>query len=109
MASGLKRKTVEWGQPGDKPDHHPEEIVNWESFVKTPANMSAAEFEMIAKPDPTKYPVPPHKPKKSDFYWALILNTLLSRNVDPENRPVKGCVSNIWDELNVIFFCGSNE
>ena len=86
MASGLKRKTVEWGQPGDKPDHHPEEIVDWESFVKTPANMSVAEFEMIAKPDPTKYPVPPHKPKKSDFYRALILNTLLSKNVDPENH-----------------------
>ena len=86
MASGLKRKTVEWGQPGDKPDHHPEEIVNWESFVKTPANMSAAEFEMIAKPDPTKYPVPPHKPKKSDFYRVLILNTLLSKNADPEKH-----------------------
>ena len=41
---------------------------------------------MIAKPDPTKYPVPPHKPKKSDFYRALILNTLLSKNVDPENH-----------------------
>ena len=41
---------------------------------------------MIAKPDFTKYPVPPHKPKKSDFYRALILNTLLSKNVDPENH-----------------------
>ena len=85
-ASGLKRKTVEWGHPEDKPEHHPEEIVNWESLVKTPANMSAAEFETIAKPDPTKYPVPPHKPKKADFYRALILNTLLSKNVDPENH-----------------------
>ena len=37
-------------------------------------------------PDSTKYPVPPHKPKKSDFYRALILNTLLSKNVDPENH-----------------------
>ena len=54
--------------------------------MKTPANVSAAEFVMIAKPDPTKYPVPPYKPKKSDFYRALILNTLLSKNVDPENH-----------------------
>ena len=82
--TGKAPKKVDWGNPLEKPLHHPDEIVDWENFTKAPRNMSITEFERIAKADPVKYPKAPFKPQKAHYFRKLIENSLASMQIDPE-------------------------
>ena len=86
LVSGKKRKKIEWGNDEEKPDHHPDNIVNWGDLIKSPGNMSAGEFKLIAKEDPVQFPIAPFKPQKSDYYRQLISNTMISIDMDPEKH-----------------------
>ena len=70
----------------DKPDGHPDELVDWERVVQSPGRMTNSEFKEIAIADPSKFPIAPHKPTKTDYFKVLINNMLLKANVeDPES------------------------
>ena len=86
LVSGKKRKKIEWGNAEEKPDHHPDNVVNWGDLIKSPGNMSAGEFKLIAKEDPLQFPIAPFKPQKSDYYRQLIENTMTSIDIDPEKH-----------------------
>ena len=49
LVAGQKKKRIEWGNEEEKPDHHPDNILNWVDLKKSPGNMSAAEFMNICK------------------------------------------------------------
>ena len=86
LVAGHKKKRIEWGNEEEKPDHHPDNILNWVDLTKSPGNMSAAEFMNICKEDPIMFPIAPFKPQKTDFYRQLIENTLTSIGIDPEKH-----------------------
>jgi hypothetical protein len=46
------RQNIIWGSQDEKPENHPDEIVEW------------TDFEVIAKKDKKKFPIAPNKPKK---------------------------------------------
>ena len=82
LVSGKKRKKIEWGNYEKKPDHHLDNIVNWIDLIKSPGNMSAGEFKLIAKEDPLQFPFAPFKPQKSYYYRKLIRDTMTSIDID---------------------------
>ena len=82
LVSGKKRKKIEWGNDEEKPDHHPDNVVNWGDLIKSPGNMSAGEFKLIAKEDPLRFPFAPSKPQKSYYYRQLIRDTMTSIDID---------------------------
>ena len=51
----------------EKPAHHPDNILNWVDLIKSPGNMSAAEFMTICKEDLIPFPIAPFKPQKQTF------------------------------------------
>ena len=62
-----KKKSIEWGNEEEKPAHHPDNILNWVDLIKSPGNMSAAEFMTICKEDSIPFPIAPFKPQKQTF------------------------------------------
>ena len=73
---------IEGGNYEKKPDHHLDNIVNWIDLIKSPGNMSAGEFKLIAKEDPLQFPFAPFKPQKSYYYRQLIRDTMTSIDID---------------------------
>lgn len=80
------RRKIDWGLESQKPEGHPDEMVNWTDIVQSPGRMTNAEFQLIAIEDHEKFPRAPHKPTKTDYFKALIHNILIRSNVpDPES------------------------
>ena len=67
LVAGQKKKSIEWGNEEEKPAHHPDNILNWVDLIKSPGNMSAAEFMTICKEDSIPFPIAPFKPQKQTF------------------------------------------
>ena len=94
LSAGQRKKKIEWGNTNEKPPVHPDEMVKWEDFTKTPRNMSATEFESIAIEDPVEFPIAPFKPQKAHYYRQLIKNMLTSMKINPETHYDKALFTN---------------
>ena len=80
------RRKIDWGAASEKPDGHPDELVEWTDMLQSPGRMTNIEFQEIAIADVFKFSKAPHKPTKTDYFRVLIHNILSKSNVDdPES------------------------